>query len=133
MRSPHSGLLAGMLDWGCLDRADMVVPFGAFGVGTGVAGVALGVAVLPVLGVFVCMGIGFHQSRVWQISLWCSPIVCQAFDWWILVSVCVCTFGVGGVAVLWFAWALLWWSWVSSWFTVSCVVRETFTLHAGGD
>ena len=66
--------------------------------GTGVAGLALGV--------LVCMGIGFHQSRVWQISFWCSPIVCLAFGWWGLVSMCVCAFGVGGVAVPWLAWAL---------------------------
>ena len=57
MRSPHSGLLAGVLGWGCLYRADMVIPLGAFGVGTGVAGLALGVAALPVLGVFVEWGL----------------------------------------------------------------------------
>ena len=45
--------------------------FGGIWVGTGVAGLALGVAALPVLGegVFVCVGIGFRRSRVWQISL----------------------------------------------------------------
>ena len=80
MRFPHSGL-TGVLDWGCLYRADMVIPLGTFGVGTGVAGLALGVAALPVLGVFVCVGIDFHQSRVWQISFLCSPIICRAFDW----------------------------------------------------
>ena len=98
---------------GCLYRADMVIPLGAFGVSTGVgtrvARLALGVAAPPVLRVFVCVGIGFHQSRVWRISFWCSPIVCRAFGWWRLVSVCVCAFGVGdvgGVAVPWLAWAL---------------------------
>ena len=58
---------------------------------------ALGVAALPVLGVIVCVEIGFCQSRVWQISFWCSPTVCQAFGRWGLVSVCICAFGVGGV------------------------------------
>ena len=133
MRSPHSGLLAGVLGWGCLYRADMVIPLGAFAVGTGVVWLALGVAALPVLGVFGCVEIGFRRSRVWQISFWCSPIVCRAFGWWGLVSVCVCAFGVGGVAVLWLAWAIWGWLWVSSWFTVSCVVREAFTQHADGD
>ena len=106
MRSPHSGLLAGVLDSGCLYKADRLIPLRAFGVGNGVTGLALGVAALPVLGVFVCVGIGFHQSRVWQISFWCSPIVCRAFGWWELVAVWVCAFGVGGVTVPWFAWAL---------------------------
>ena len=55
MGSPHSGLLANVLVWGCLYREDLVVPLGAFGVGTGVAGLALGVAALPVLGVCVCV------------------------------------------------------------------------------
>ena len=84
MRSPHSGLLAGVLGWGCLYRADT----GPFGVNTGVAA-------LPVLGVFVCVGIGFCQSRVWQIRFWCSPIVCRAFGWWGLVSVRICAFRCG--------------------------------------
>ena len=77
--STHSGLLAGVLDWG----SDMLTPLGAFGVGTGVAGLALGVATPPVLGVFECVGIGFRQSRVWQIIFWCSPIACRADggDW----------------------------------------------------
>ena len=74
MRSPHSGLLAGVLDWGCLYRVDMVIPLGAFGVDTGLAGLTLGVAALPVLGVFVSMGICFSQSRMWQISFWCHPL-----------------------------------------------------------
>ena len=77
MRSPQSGLLAGVL-----------VFFLPFGVGTGVAA-------LPVMGVFVCVGIGLHQSRVWQISFWCSPIVCRAFGWWGLVSVRICAFWCG--------------------------------------
>ena len=72
MWSPHSGLLASVLSFFCF--------FFPFGVGTGVAA-------LPVMGVFVCVGIGLHQSRVWQISLWCSPIVCRAFGWWGLISV----------------------------------------------
>ena len=46
MSSPHSCLLASVLDWGCLYRADTVIPLGAFGVGNGVAGLALGVAAL---------------------------------------------------------------------------------------
>ena len=54
MGSPDSGLLASVLVWGCLYREDMVVPLGAFEVGTGVAGLALGVVALPVLGVCVC-------------------------------------------------------------------------------
>ena len=55
----------------------------------------------------VCvLGTDFHQSRVWQISFWCSPIVCRAFGWWGLVSVCISAFGVGGLAVPWLAWAL---------------------------
>ena len=40
MRPPHSGLLAGVLGWGCVYRADMVILLGAFGMGTGVAGLA---------------------------------------------------------------------------------------------
>ena len=52
MRSPHSGL-AGVLGWGCLYREDTVIPLGAFGVGTGVAGLTLEVAALPVLEAFV--------------------------------------------------------------------------------
>ena len=66
-----------------------MIPLRAFLVGTKVA---LGVAALPVLVVFVRVGIGFRQSRVWQISFWCSPIVCPAFGWWGLVSVCICAF-----------------------------------------
>ena len=84
----------------------MVMLLGAIGVGTGVAGLAFGVAAVAVLGVFVCVAIDFHQPRVWQISFWCSPIVCRALGWWGLVSVCVCAFGVGGVAVPRLAWAL---------------------------
>ena len=42
----------------------MVMPLGTFGVGTEVTRLALGVAALPVLGVSVCLGIDFHQSRV---------------------------------------------------------------------
>ena len=95
MRSPHSGLHAGVLSWECLYRADTVILLGAFGVGTGVVGLALRVTAVPVLGMFVCVGIGFRRSRVWQISFWCSPIVRQAFGWWGLVSVCVCTFRCG--------------------------------------
>ena len=54
MRSSDSGLLAGVLGWGYLYRADTVIPLGAFGMGTGMAGLALGVAALPVMGVSVC-------------------------------------------------------------------------------
>ena len=43
----------------------------------------------------MCVVIGFHWSRVWQISFWCSPIVCQAFGWWGLDSACACTFQFG--------------------------------------
>ena len=43
----------------------------------------------------MCVGIGLHQSRVWQISFWCSPIVCQAFGWWGLDSVRICAFWCG--------------------------------------
>ena len=32
MRSRHSGLLAGVLGWGCSYRAEMVIPLGAFGI-----------------------------------------------------------------------------------------------------
>ena len=85
MRSPHSGLLAGVLFF---SRSDMMMPLGPFGV-------ALGVAALPVMGVFVCVGIGLHQSRVWQISFWYPPIICWAFGWWGLVSVRICTFWCG--------------------------------------
>ena len=48
----HSGLLASVLGWGYLYRADMVILLGAFrmGICIGVAGLALGVAALPVLG-----------------------------------------------------------------------------------
>ena len=82
MRSPHSGLLVGVLGWGCLYRADAVIHLGVFGVGTEVAGLVLGGgAALPVLGVFLCAGIGFHRSRVSQMSFWYSPILCQAFGW----------------------------------------------------
>ena len=56
---------------------------------------ALGVAALPVLWAFVCVRIGFRQSRVWQISVWCLPIVCRNFGWWGLVSVCICAFWCG--------------------------------------
>ena len=65
MRSPHSGLLAGVLSWGggggCLYRADTVIPLGAFGLGTGVVGLALGVAALPVLGGVCVRGDWFLQ------------------------------------------------------------------------
>ena len=37
MRSTYSGFLAGLSSWGCLCRADTVIPLGAFGVGTGLA------------------------------------------------------------------------------------------------
>ena len=52
MRSPHSGLLASVLGGGGggLYRADTVIPLGGFGVGTGAAGLALGLAALPMLG-----------------------------------------------------------------------------------
>ena len=106
MRSPHSGFLAGVLGWGCFFRADTVIPLGPFGVNTGLTGLALRVAALPVLGVFVCVGIGFHRSGVWKICFWCSPIVCQAFageDWFQCVLVLS---GVGGVAVPRLTWAL---------------------------
>ena len=67
---PHSGLLASVLVSGCLYRADVVIPLEAFGMGTGVARLALGVAALSVLEVFVCVcvwgggggGIGFRRS-----------------------------------------------------------------------
>ena len=85
MRSPHSGLLTGVLFF---SRSDMMMPLGPFGG-------ALGVAALPVMGVFVCVRIGLHQSKVWQISFWCSPIVCRAFGWWGLVAVCICAFWCG--------------------------------------
>ena len=100
MRSPNSGLLDSVLGWGCLYRADTVIPLGAFGLGTGVAA-------LPVLGVFVCVGIGFRQSRVCVAAkFWCSPIICRAFGWWDWFQSAFALFGVGGVAVLWLAWAL---------------------------
>ena len=87
---------------------------------------------LPVLGVFVCVGIGFRHSRVWRISFWCSPIGCRAFGWWGLVSV-QCAFallGVGGVAVLWLAWAL--WG-VFLVHCVLCCAGGCFAQHAGWD
>ena len=40
----------------------MVIPLGAFEMGTGVARLALGVGALSVLEVFVCGGIGFRRS-----------------------------------------------------------------------
>ena len=49
MRSPHCGVLDGVLGWGCFYRADTVILLGAFGVGTGVAELVLGVAALLVL------------------------------------------------------------------------------------
>ena len=82
MRSPHSALLAGA------GVAVFFCCFFPFGVGTGVAA-------LPVVGVFVCVVIGLHQSRVWQIRFWCSPIVCRAFGWWGLISVHICAFWCG--------------------------------------
>ena len=42
MMSPHSGLLAGVLGWGCLYRAEMVIPLWAFGMGTGVTRIGFG-------------------------------------------------------------------------------------------
>ena len=89
-----------------LYRADTVTPLGAFGVGAGVAGLALGVAALPVPGVFVYVRISFPRSRVWQISFLFSLIVRQALagrDWF---QCAFALFGMGGVAVLWLAWAL---------------------------
>ena len=40
----------------------------------------------------MCARIGFHWSRVWQISFWSSAIVCQAFGWWGSVSACAGVF-----------------------------------------
>ena len=71
-----------------------MTPLGAFGVSTEVAGLALEVAALPVLGVSTCAGIGFHWSRVWQISFWCSPIVCQFFGWLGPIQCALALFGV---------------------------------------
>ena len=60
-----------------------------------------------------------------RLQFWlCSPIVCRAFDWWGLVSVCVCAFGVGGVAVLWLAWAL--------WVDLGCLLGSLVLCCAGG-
>ena len=42
----------------------MVIPLGAFGVGTEVAGLALGVMALPVLGSVRVHGTGFCESGV---------------------------------------------------------------------
>ena len=74
---------------------------------------------LFVMGVFVCVGIGLHQSRVWQISFCCSPIVCRLLaggDWFSAHLHFL-------VLVVWLfhVWPGL--SGVSSWFTVSCVGR----------
>ena len=72
----------------------MMMPLGPFGV-------ALGVAALPVMGLFVCVGIGLHQSRVWQITFGVHPLfvgLLAGGDWF------QCTFalfGVDAVAVLW--------------------------------
>ena len=104
MRSPHSGLLAGVLGWGCLYRADRGIPLGAFGVGTGVAGLALGVAALPVLG------------GVFVRGDWFPPVKGLA-DKFLVFTHCLSGFSLvgigfsvrlrmGGVAAPWLAWAL---------------------------
>ena len=103
----HSGLLAGVLGWGCLYRADTVIPLGAFGGGHWGGRAGFGGGCTACVGrVFVSVGIGFHRSTVWQISFWCSIIVCQAFGWGDWFQCALSLFGVGGVAVPWLAWAL---------------------------
>ena len=60
-------------------------------------------------GVFVCVGTGFHWSRVRQVRFWCSPIVCRTFGRQGLVSVYAGVFRCGcvdDVAVSRLAWVL---------------------------
>ena len=117
MRLPHTSFVAVVLGCGgtCTDT---VMPLGAFGVGTGVAGLALSVAALPVLGVFVyvCVGIGFRMSKFWQISFWCSPIVCGLW----LVEIC---FGVRWNFSGWALWLFKGWSGRSG------VILGVFLVH----
>ena len=78
-----------------------MIPLEAFGVGTGVARLALEVAALPLPGGVCVRGDWFPWSRVWQISL----VFTHCF--WLagLVLVCACIFSEGGVAIPWLAWA----------------------------
>ena len=106
MRSSHSDLPADVLGWGCLYRADAVVPLGAFGVDIGVARLALGVAALPVLGGGgVCVH-GDWFLPVKSLADMFHPLFVGLFassEWFQQMLV---LFSVGGVAVPWLAWAL---------------------------
>ena len=89
-----------------------------------------GVAALPVMGVFVCVVIGLHQSRVYQISFGVHPLfvgLLAGGDWFQYTFFAF--FGVGGVAVLWLAW-ILW-----GFFLVYClcVWEALLSMLAGTD
>ena len=102
----HSGLLAGVLGWGDV-QGRYGDTFGGIRGGHWGGRAGFGGGCIACVGrVFVCVGIGFHRSTVWQISFWCSIIVCQAFGWGDWFQCALSLFGVGGVAVRWLAWAL---------------------------
>ena len=86
----------------------MMMPLGPFGV-------VLGMVALPVMGVFVYVGIGFHAPPVKSVAdKFLVFTHCLSGFWLVGIgSVRICAFwcgwcgcSVGGVAVLWLAWAL---------------------------
>ena len=92
MRSPHSGLLAGVLGWGWLVQGKYGDAFGAIrgghwrGFGGGCTACAGGVCV---------RGDWFPPVKSVADKSWCSPIVCRTFSWRGLVSLGMCAFRCG--------------------------------------
>ena len=82
----------------------------------------------------MCVGISFHRSRVWQISLVLTH--CSSGFWLVGFG-----FSVRLHFLVWVVWLFRDWPGLSggdlgptsSWFTVSCAVQKTLTLHAGGN
>ena len=112
-----------LLDWGCLCSADMVV--GLWGHSRWALGcrVGFGDGRSTYAGGVCVRGDWFPPVKSVADSFWCSPIICRIFDWWGLVSVCVCDFSVGGVAVLWLAWAL--------WGGLGCLLGSLWLVLCG--
>ena len=130
MRSPHSGLLAGVLGWGCLYRADMVILLGAFGVGTRVAGLALGG------GCTACAG-GVCVRGDW------FPPVKSLADMFLVFTHCLSGFWLVGIGfsmrlrfAVWVVWLFRGWPGLSGG-DLGCLLGSLclvlcWRLHAGG-